>query len=330
MFALHTIGLLPGSKQTAFGDRLLMGVANGIAFPASANAVTALGAITAGSGFTNIKTVTLAPSGGTGSGLKAVATSLKAVAATVVNGGTSGYQVNDTITLTNGVVLTVASVNTGVVATVTVTTAGAFTVSPAGTNAAGTGPVRTLTLVIKPSPQAPVITSSATATAQASAAFSYQITAVNGATAYEVLDAPAWLNLYAATGTLTGTPPLPGTVTVQLLASNATGASTPQPLTLTIAPAANTPVVTSARDATGTLDAAFTYQIAATNSPTSYAVSGLPEGLGFDSQTGLISGTPKASGTFAVTLTAANQNGPGASVTLTLTIAPSAQLLGGN
>ena len=135
---------------------------------------------------------------------------------------------------------------------------------------------------------------------------------------------------YAATGTLTGTPPLPGTVTVQLLASNATGASTPQPLTLTIAPAANTPVVTSARDATGTLDAAFTYQIAATNSPTSYAVSGLPEGLGFDSQTGLISGTPKASGTFAVTLTAANQNGPGASVTLTLTIAPSAQLLGGN
>lgn len=146
MFALHTIGLLPGSKQTAFGDRLLMGVANGVAFPASANAVTALGAITAGSGFTNISTVTLAPSGGTGSGLKAVATSLKAVAATVVNGGTSGYQVSDTITLTNGVVLTVASVNTGVVATVTVTTAGAFTgqvatnpVAQASTNGSGVG-----------------------------------------------------------------------------------------------------------------------------------------------------------------------------------------------
>jgi hypothetical protein len=90
--------------------------------------------------------VTLAPTGGNGSGLKAVATSLKAVSATVVNGGTSGYQVNDTITLTNGVVLTVASVSSGVVATVTVTTAGAFTgqvatnpVAQASTNGSGVG-----------------------------------------------------------------------------------------------------------------------------------------------------------------------------------------------
>src|SRR3954454_1236999 len=101
MFTLHTVGILSGSKQLAFGDRLLMGVANNVATPASANAVTVLGAITAGTGFTNINTVTLAPSGGTGSGLKAVPTSLKAVSATVVNGGTSGYQVADTITLTN-------------------------------------------------------------------------------------------------------------------------------------------------------------------------------------------------------------------------------------
>ena len=146
MFTLHTLGILPGSKQTAFGDRLLMGVANNVAFPASANAVTVLGTITPGTGFTNISTVTLAPSGGTGSGLKAVATSLKAVSATVVNGGTSGYANSDTITLTNGVVLTVASVSSGVVATVTVSTAGAFTgqvatnpVAQASTSGSGVG-----------------------------------------------------------------------------------------------------------------------------------------------------------------------------------------------
>jgi hypothetical protein len=146
MFTLHTIGILSGSKQPAFGDRLLMGVANNVAFPASGNAVTVLGTITPGSGFTNISTVTLAPSGGTGSGLKAVPTSLKAVSATVVNGGTSGYTNGDTITLTNGVVLTVASVSSGVVATVTVTTAGAFTgqvatnpVAQASTNGSGVG-----------------------------------------------------------------------------------------------------------------------------------------------------------------------------------------------
>ncbi len=146
MFTLHTIGLLPGSKQSAFGDRLLMGVANNVATPASANAVTLLGSITPGTGFTNISTVTLASSGGTGSGLKAVATSLKAVSATVVNGGTSGYANADTITLTNGVVLTVASVSSGVVATVTVSTAGAFTgqvatnpVAQASTSGSGVG-----------------------------------------------------------------------------------------------------------------------------------------------------------------------------------------------
>ncbi|QEL14776.1 hypothetical protein [Limnoglobus roseus] len=146
MFTLHTIGLLSGGKQPAFGDRLLMGIANAVATPASANAITVLGAITAGTGFTNISTVTLAPSGGTGTGLKAVATSLKAVSATVVNGGTSGYANSDTITLANGVVLTVASVSSGVVATVTVSTAGAFTgqvatnpVAQASTSGSGVG-----------------------------------------------------------------------------------------------------------------------------------------------------------------------------------------------
>lgn len=145
-YPIHTVNLLTGSKPLAFADRLLMGVANAVATPASANAVTALGSITAGTGFTNVNTVTLAPSGGTGSGLKAVPTSLKAVSATVVNGGTSGYQVADTITLTNGVVLTVASVSSGVVATVTVSTPGSFAgqvatnpVAQASTSGSGVG-----------------------------------------------------------------------------------------------------------------------------------------------------------------------------------------------
>ena len=145
-FELHTTHLLNGSKPLAFADRLMVGVANGVATPASANAVTALGTITPGSGFTNVATVSLAPSGGTGSGLQAVATSLKAVSATVVNQGTSGYAVSDTITLTNGVVLTVASVSSGKVATVTVSTPGSFSgqvatnpVAQASTSGSGVG-----------------------------------------------------------------------------------------------------------------------------------------------------------------------------------------------
>jgi hypothetical protein len=76
--------------------------------------------------------------------------------------------------------------------------------------------VRTPPLVIKPSPHAPVVTSSPTAVTQAKAAVSYQVTALNGATSYEVLDAPEWPSLGASMGLLTGTPPLSGTVTVQL------------------------------------------------------------------------------------------------------------------
>ena len=55
---------------------------------------------------------------------------------------------------------------------------------------------------------------------------------------------------------------------------------------------------------------------------TSYFVSGLPTGLSFSSVTGLISGTPLASGTFAVTLVAKNSAGESLPVILTLTIAP--------
>jgi hypothetical protein len=145
-FELHTTHILNGSTPTAFGDKLMFGMSTALSTPASANAVTALGSITAGTGFTNINTVTLAPTGGTGSGLTAVATSLKAVSATVVNQGTSGYANSDTITLTNGVVLTVASVSSGRVATVTVSTAGAFTgqvatnpVAQASTSGSGVG-----------------------------------------------------------------------------------------------------------------------------------------------------------------------------------------------
>ena len=124
---VHSISMLSASKPLAFSDRLLMGIANNVVTPASANAVTSLGSITAGSGFTNISTVTLAASGGTGSGLTAIPTALKAVSATVVNGGTSGFAVSDTVTLANGVVLTVASVSSGVITGVTVTTPGTFT-----------------------------------------------------------------------------------------------------------------------------------------------------------------------------------------------------------
>jgi hypothetical protein len=105
------------------------------------------------------------------------------------------------------------------------------------------------------------------------------------------------------------------TVTITGTSGSLTHSAT---VTLTIAVAA-APVITSATTASGTVGSAFSYQISATNTPTSYGATGLPAGLTVSSTTGQISGTPTSAGTSAVTLSATNGSGTG-NATLTLTI----------
>src|SRR6266550_286144 len=81
------------------------------------------------------------------------------------------------------------------------------------------------------------------------------------------------------------------------------------------------PVITSPLTATGQVGVAFSYQITATNSPTSFNATGLPVGLTVNTTNGLISGTPTTAGTYSVTISATNCGGTG-SGTLTLTINP--------
>jgi len=88
------------------------------------------------------------------------------------------------------------------------------------------------------------------------------------------------------------------------------------------------PVITSASTANATVGTSFTYQIAASNSPTSYGAAGLPAGLSLSTSTGLISGTPTASGTSSITISATNSGGTG-SAALTLTVIAAAPS-GGN
>ena len=165
---------------------------------------------------------------------------------------------------------------------------------------------------------APVITSATTANGTVGSAFSYQITATNTPTSYGATGLPAGLSVSTSTGLLSGTPSATGTSPVTLSSTNSAGTGTAA-LTLTIAAAV--PAITSAATANGTVGSAFSYQITATNTPTSYGATGLPAGLSVSASTGSISGTPTAAGSSTVTLSATNSAGAGSAATLTLTVA---------
>jgi hypothetical protein len=79
------------------------------------------------------------------------------------------------------------------------------------------------------------------------------------------------------------------------------------------------PVITSAATANATVGTAFSYQITAQNSPTSFAASNLPNGVTINTTTGLISGTPTLAGSTTVGLSATNAYGTGTQ-TLFITI----------
>src|SRR5207302_1069497 len=83
------------------------------------------------------------------------------------------------------------------------------------------------------------------------------------------------------------------------------------------------PVITSTTSVTGTVGTAFSYTITATNTPTSFGETGtLPAGLTLNSATGAITGTPTATGTSTVTISATNATGTGtASLQITINTA---------
>ena len=207
------------------------------------------------------------------------------------------------------------SVNASGLISGTPTVGGTFNVLVTATNATSTSAAKAVVFTI--SQFAPVITSPSTAAGQTGVTFSYQITANNGTSnGFSFTGAlPPGLTLNTTTGLISGIPTAIGSFAPTVVASNGAGnGSQVTTFNITLGP----PVITSGLSASGSLATPFTYQITATNSPTTFNASGLPLGLSA-SATGLISGSPSAQGTFTATISA--QNGTGtASQTLTISI----------
>lgn len=220
----------------------------------------------------------------------------------------------------------------------TPTVSGNYTIKISATNNVGIGETwlsisLASKLIINPN-NFPTLTSSDTLTAYLGVPFTYQITTYNNlATSFDVTHLPPGLSLNSTTGVISGTPTSDGyginsdtntrVITVTLDGIDpiyGTSRRTTTSLTITII---YLPVITSTltRLITNTNSNNISYQVTASNEPTSFSATGLPAGLSFNTSTGLITGTLSSQGTYGgIALGATNTMGVGATKTLTITV----------
>jgi IPT/TIG domain/Putative Ig domain len=195
----------------------------------------------------------------------------------------------------------------------TPTGAGTSSVTLSATNSGGTGSAPLTLTVTGPAPTITSLSSSSGAVGAPVTIAGTNFGATQGTSTVTFNGTAASATSWSATSIAATVPSgaTTGNVVVTVGGQSSNGVS----FTVTVAP----PVITSSGTAGGTVGTAFSYQITATNSPTSFGASGLPTGLTVDTVSGLISGTPTAAGTSSVTLSATNSGGTG-SAPLTLTV----------
>jgi hypothetical protein len=182
-------------------------------------------------------------------------------------------------------------------------------------------------------PQPPVITTWSLPRGKLGISYYATVEASNNPSSFSITTGslPPGLALNASSGVISGMPTVVGTFVFSIRASNAGGNSSSDSFGITIADATPTPVITTPTGALtdGTVGSSYTFTIAASNSPTSFAIASgsLPSGLTFNTSTGVISGTPTSAGTYSFGIRASNAGGNSSTVSFSITIADAAPVV---
>lgn len=204
------------------------------------------------------------------------------------------------------------------------TASGTSTFRIVATNAAGKATSDLITFTVQ---DKPVFTAVTPPAAVKGSSYSYTFTASGSpAPTFSLTtgDAlPAGLTLNATTGELSGTPTTAGTGTFRVVATNAAGSDTSDPIAFTVqAP----PVFTAAAPPTATAGTAYSYTFTASGAPapTFSLATGdaLPPGLTLDAATGRLAGAPTAAGSSTFRIVAANALGTATSDPITFVVRP--------
>ncbi len=245
--------------------------------------------------------------------------------------GTVPFAVN--ATASSGLAVSFSSVTTPVCAvsgnTVTIVAAGTCTLQAAQAGNAVYSPAANVSRSFAVAQATQTITFTALASRNlGSAPFTVSATASSGlAVGFSSLT-PSVCSVSGSTVTLVAA----GTCTLQASqAGNANIAAAPSvQQSLTVGLAGVAPGFINATPITGTVNAAYSYQVSASGTPApgfSVGTNPLPPGVTLNNASGLISGTPAAKGTFAGTLTASNGVNPDAVQPFAITIAGLSQTI---
>jgi len=170
------------------------------------------------------------------------------------------------------------------------------------------------------------VTDATPPTAVAGVLYRFEVTVTGGLAPYtwELTGGalPAGLTLDTSTGAIAGTPAVPGSETATITVTDANGRTVSRTVTITVKPAA--PAIAAGSPPNGTVGAAYTHTFSATGGtePLTWSVASgsPPDGLTLDPDTGKLSGTPTADGTFTFTVRVTDADERTADRTVTIVV----------